>query len=175
VGIKESSLYNHFKNKEDILTTIFDYYTKQMQQATPTKKYLQKKISSIPFDDFWKKGLANFQKATQAPKIQKISKIVLLEMFQNPRARDIALNEFFTRQQKIAAMIFKIMQEENLIKKSADPNVLALEYTYTMLGMQFEYNILSNWNLDISDVQEKMQSHIKFISKIAKNAKGDLL
>jgi AcrR family transcriptional regulator len=173
VGIKESSLYNHFKNKEEILSTIFDYYTLQMEQATPTIEYLKKKIKSIPPEKFWKKGLTNFQRATQTPQIQKISKIVLLEMFQNKRARDIALKEFFTRQQEIAIMIFEIMQEKKLVGSEVDSKVLALEYTYAMLGMQFEYNLLSNWNLKTIKVQQKMLSHIKFISNIAKNSKGD--
>jgi AcrR family transcriptional regulator len=172
VGIKESSLYNHYKNKDDILTTIFDYFTAQMRQATPTKEYLQEKISTIPAEKFWEKGLANFQRATQTPLIQKISKIVLLEMFQNERARDIALNEFFTRQQNLVVMIFESMQENNLIGKEANPKVLALEYTYALLGMQFEYNILSNWNLNTSKVQQKMLDHIKFISDLAKNRNG---
>ncbi|MCW3997089.1 MAG: TetR/AcrR family transcriptional regulator [Candidatus Bathyarchaeota archaeon] len=172
VGIKESSLYNHYKNKDDILTKIFDYFQTQMQKATPTKQYLQEKIKTIPPEQFWETGLVNFQKATQTPQIQKISKIVLLEMFQNQRARDIALEEFFTRQQKLAVMIFEIMQESNLIGKDNDPKVLALEYTYGMLGLQFEYNILSNWNLPTKTIQEKMLSHIKFISEIAKNSIG---
>jgi AcrR family transcriptional regulator len=172
VGVKESSIYNHYKNKDDILSTIFDFFQTQMQQATPTKEYLQDKISTIPPEKFWEKGLANFQRATQTPQIQKISKIVLLEMFQNDRARDIALEEFFTRQQNLAVMIFEIMQEKNLIQKNADPRVLALEYTYAMLGLQFEYNILSNWNMDTGKVQQKMLSHIRFISEIAQNTKG---
>jgi AcrR family transcriptional regulator len=172
VGVKESSIYNHYKNKDDILSTIFDFFQTQMQQATPTKEYLQDKISTIPPEKFWEKGLANFQRATQTPQIQKISKIVLLEMFQNDRARDIALEEFFTRQQNLAVMIFEIMQEKNLIQKNADPRVLALEYTYAMLGLQFEYNILSNWNMDTGKVQQKMLSHIRFISEIAQNIKG---
>lgn len=171
IGIKKSSLYNHYKNKDEILSTIFDHYQNQMEQATPTMQYLQEKISSIPLDQFWEKELANFQRKTQASTIQKISKVVLLEMFQNQRARDIALNEFFTRQQRISVIIFEIMQGKKLIKEDVDPRVLALEYTYGMLGMQFEYNILSNWNLNTSKVQEKMLSHIKFISKIAKNVK----
>ena len=88
------------------------------------------------------------------------------------RARDIALNEFFTRQQELAIMILEVMQENNLTGKDSDPRVLALEYTYALLGMQFEYNILSNWNLDTGKVQQKMLSHIRFISDIAKKPSG---
>ncbi len=171
VGIKESSLYNHFQNKDDILAKIFDYYQTKMEKTSPPEEYLDETISTIPAHEFWEKGLTNFQQATQTPMIQKISKIVLLEMFRNKRARDIALNEFFTRQQKLVEIIFSTMQKKKLIKRDLDPKFLAIEYTYGLLAMQFEYNILSNWNLATDKVRKKMLDHIKFISEYAKSTK----
>lgn len=171
VGIKESSLYNHFQNKDDILTSILDFYQAEIENTTLSKEYLEEKISSIPAQTFWQKGLTNFQQATQTPIIQKISKIVLLEMFRNEKARDIALNEFFTRQQKIAETIFALMQKKKLIKSNLDPRLLAVEYTYGLLAMQFEYNILKNWNQSTDKVREKMFNHIGFISEYAKSVK----
>ena len=172
VGIKESSLYNHFQSKDDILTQILDFYQAEIEKTTPSQEQINQKISTIPAQTFWQKGLTNFQQATQAPIIQKISKIILLEMFQNQRARDIALNEFFTRQQKITETIFSLMQKKELIKSNLDPKILATEYTYAMLAMQFEYNILKNWNQNTDKVQQKMLNHIKFISEYAKSTKG---
>ena len=168
VGIKESSLYNHFKNKDDILAKIFEYYQTEMEKTTLTEEYLNEKISNMSAKDFWEKGLANFQQATLKPEIQKISKIVLLEMFNNQIARDIALKEFFTRQQKIVETIFNLMQKKELIKKSLNPKLLAQEYTYGMLAMQFEFNILNNWNLNTDQVRKKMLDHINFISDFIK-------
>jgi AcrR family transcriptional regulator len=172
VGIKESSLYNHFRNKDDILAKIFDFYQNEMEKTSLSEEYLDEKISTIPAQEFWEKGLANFQRATQTSVVQKISKIVLLEMFRDERARDIALNEFFTRQQKLTETIFSLMKKKGLIRKGLDPELLAMEYTYGMLAMQFEYNILNNWNLGTDKVREKMVGHIKFISEYAKSAKG---
>lgn len=171
VGIKESSIYNHFKNKDDILATILDYYETEIEKATPTEEYLAEKINTLSVSEFWKKGLSNFQSTTQKPVMQKISKIVLLEMFQNKRARDIALNEFFTRQQKLTETIFILMQKKKLVDQNKDPKFLATEYAYGLLAMQFEYNILSNWCLAIDEVRKKMVDHIKFIAEYAKSTK----
>ncbi len=172
VGIKESSLYNHFQNKDDILAQIFDYFQTEMEKTSLSEEYLTEKISNMPATEFWEKGLTNFQQTTLKPEIQKISKIVLLEMFNDQRARDIAIKEFFTRQQKITETIFNLMQEKNLIKKGLDTKLLAQEYSYGMLGMQFEYNILNNWNLDTLNIRKKMLNHITFISEYAKVVKG---
>jgi hypothetical protein len=64
------------------------------------------------------------------------------------------------------------MQKKGLIKKSLDVQLLAHEYSYGMLGMQFEYNIRNNWNLDTADIRKKMLNHIAFISEYAKSVKG---
>jgi len=172
VGIKASSLYNHFQSKDDILAKIFDYYQAEIEKTSLSKEYLEERIGSLSAQEFWEKGLLNFQAVTLKPVMQKISKIVLLEMFRDERARDIALNELFSRQQKLVEIIFGLMQRSGLIKDNLDPAVLAVEYTYGLLAMQFEYNILSNWNLATDKVRKKMFDHIKFISEYAKSAKG---
>ena len=171
VDIKESSIYNHYKNKDDILSTILDYFETEIEKATPTEKYLAKRINDLSVSEFWEKGLKNFQSTTQKPVMQKISKIVLLEMFQNKRARDLALNEFFTRQQILIETIFSLMQKRKRIDQDKDPKFLATEYAYGLLAMQFEYNILSNWCLAVDEVRQKMFDHIKFISEYAKAPK----
>jgi AcrR family transcriptional regulator len=171
VGIKESSLYNHFKNKDDILAQIFDYFQVEMKKTALSEEYLDQKISNMTAEEFWEKGLTIFQQATLKPEMQKISKIVLLEMLNDKRAKDIAIEEFFTRQQKVTETIFILMQKKGLIKKFLDAKILAQEYSYGLLGMQFEYNILNNWNLDTADVVKKMLNHIAFISEYAKVVK----
>jgi AcrR family transcriptional regulator len=169
VGIKKSSIYNHFLNKDNILETIYDYYKQEMKKTALSKEELDKKIGTIPFEQFWTIGLSNFHKKTEDPLMEKINNIILLEMFRDERARDIALCELFQRQQNLVCKIFKKMQEEGIIKKDFDPKVLAQEYTYPLLGLRFEYNILKSWNLDTKEVQKKMFDHIKFFSANVKS------
>jgi hypothetical protein len=142
-----------------------------MEKTVLPEKALDSKISQMSFEQFWTKGLANFHKTTEAALMEKINNIILLEMFRDPRARDIALEELFSRQQEKIQIIFEKMQKKGLIKKDIDAKVLALEYTYPMLALRFEYNILKNWNLKTTNVQKKMIDHIKFISQIAKTLK----
>lgn len=172
VGIKESSIYNHYSSKDRILEAIFDYYKDQMNETGLSKEEMDDKIGTISLEDFWTTGLSKFHKTTEDPLMEKINNIILLEMFRNVRARNLALKELFHRQQMIVGKIFEKMQKRGMIKKGFDPKVLAVEFTYPLLGLRFEYNILKNWNLDTRQVQKKMTDHIKFISEIAKKA-GD--
>jgi AcrR family transcriptional regulator len=173
VGIKESSIYNHFQNKDNILETIYDYYKQEMKKTTLSIEELDKKIGTMPFEQFWTIGLSNFHKKTEDPLLEKINNIILLEMFRDERARDIALSELFQRQQNIVCQIFKKMQDKGIIKSEFDPKVLAQEYTYPLLGLRFEYNILKSWNLDTKEVQKKMFDHIKFFSANVRSVTGD--
>ena len=81
VGIKESSIYNHYASKDKILETIFDYYQNQMDKTDLSEEKMEKKIKSISFEEFWTKGLSEFHKTTEYPIIEKINNIILLEMF----------------------------------------------------------------------------------------------
>lgn len=46
VGIKESSLYNHFKSKEEILTTIFERFRSEFAKTLPSIEMLDEIIKN---------------------------------------------------------------------------------------------------------------------------------
>ena len=126
VGIKESSIYNHYSNKDKILETIYEYYKNQMKKTSLSEEEIDNKIKYVSFEQFWTKGLSEFHKTTENPLLEKINNIILLEMFRDERARDIAITELFHRQQKIVARIFEKMQKKGIIREDFDPEVLAV-------------------------------------------------
>jgi len=166
VGIKESSIYNHFKSKEEILDTIFDQFQTAMEQTIPSEEALEKALGGLSAEDFWKTGLMNFVGKTQTQRMEDISKIILYEMFRNPRARDLAISELFTRQQDVVRRVFVLMKERGLIA-DVDVDALATAYSYTMLSLQLEMSLMKNWGLATDAVLEKMMSHIRFVSRVA--------
>ncbi len=162
VGIKESSIYNHYRSKDEILTAVFDLYQSALDKITPTEKAVIDAIQMHSPDEFWKGGLERFMAQTQNPTMDKISKIVITEMFRDERARDIAFKEYFTRQQDLVERIFRRMMELGQIRQ-VDPKALANAYSYPLLSMQIEYNLLKNWGLDTDPVKNKMERHIDFL------------
>lgn len=165
VGIKESSIYNHFSSKENILDTIFDQFQAAMEETIPSKERIEKALEGASFNEFWRMGSVSFASKTQTPRMGNISKIILYEMFRNERARDLALTELFTRQQDVVRMIFGVMMEKGVIAE-VDLDALSNAYSYAMLGMQMEWSLRRSWGLDVSSIEGKMARHIGFIGEL---------
>jgi len=166
VGIKESSIYNHFTGKDGILATILEGYTTNMEGTLITAEEIDERLGTVTHEEFWRRGLALFMSQTSDPRIEKTSLIVSLEMFRDERARDIALQELFTRQQGSVELIFTRMKLKGLIG-DVEPRDLALVYAYSMLGLSMEYNLLRSWGMDTGPVEEKMFRLIGFIAGVS--------
>lgn len=167
VGIKESSIYNHYGSKYEILTSILKLFTSTMEGTVLTEKEIEERISTLPPEEFWKAGTSKFMETTGDPRIGKISLIVFQEMFRDWRARDIALKELFSRQQELVRIIFSKMRGRGIIGQ-VDTEALANAYSYSMLALRFEYNLLKFWGMDTGPVEEKMAKHIRFIASVSR-------
>jgi len=155
------------RSKDEILTAILDLYTSRMERTVLTEEEIDKRISTLSPEEFWRVGTSRFMKTTEDPRMEKISLIVFREMFRDVRARDIALRELFSRQQELIELIFTKMRDNGIVGQ-VDTKALANAYSYTMLALRFEYNLLKFWGMDTGPVEEKMAQHIRFIAGVAR-------
>ena len=58
VGIKESSFYNHYKSKDELIAAIFEFYKTEFTQVMPPEERLEAILSSMPPDEFLRQGNA---------------------------------------------------------------------------------------------------------------------
>ena len=58
VGIKESSIYNHYKSKESIMDAILDYYIDRMMSNDIPVSQASENLD-VSFDYFYESGLDN--------------------------------------------------------------------------------------------------------------------
>lgn len=163
VGIKESSIYNHFASKESILDTIFDQFQTEMETTVPSEEYLSKVLDGVSVEEFWRRGMSNFASRTTTDRMGNVTRIIMYEMFRNERARDLAISELFTRQQEAVRMAFGVMESKGMIG-DVDIDALADAYSYAMLSMQLEWGLRRSWGFDVGPVEDKMIRHIRFIS-----------
>ncbi len=138
-----------------------------MEGTVLTEEEVEERISALPPEEFWRAGTSKFMKTTQDPRFEKISLIVFQEMFRDERARDIALKELFSRQQELVRLIFTKMREKGIIAQM-DTEALANAYSYPMLALRFEYNLLKFWGMDTRSVEEKIGKNIRFMDGVSK-------
>ena len=96
VGIKASSLYNHFKNKQDIFDTIINKYSehvkKFLERINPSNIGNDLKLNNIknPSDElFFKKSIDMFKFYLEDEYMIKFRKLLTIEQFKNHKIANL--------------------------------------------------------------------------------------
>ncbi|MFD2212607.1 TetR/AcrR family transcriptional regulator [Metabacillus endolithicus] len=167
VGIKESSLYNHFKNKEQILESILTHFRTDFSKTMPPLEALDEILNNSTTDAFFKAGHRNFKTYMENVHAQKMWRVLQVEQFREPMARDIILNDFFQSTIDFLEIVFKKLIEMKRIKP-VDPRLLAVEYQYPAFSLLAEYNILKFDGKDTTEVERRLDQHIDFFLEMVK-------
>ncbi len=135
VGIRESALYNHFKNKEAIfLTVCADIFT------TPfSKKNVQEDAKK------GKKFLANFVVQYKLVSFdankERLFRIMMIELLQDKTLRKNFLNEFHHHNIALLSEAFFVMMQSGLIR-SSDPMFTANEFLAPLFYYRLQITLL---------------------------------
>ena len=86
VGIRESSIYNHYKNKEAILDAIIDYFMSELVSSSPPEEEMEKLMETPEL--FFEVGGRAFFERMSAPKNEKIWRIISIELYHNEKIRN---------------------------------------------------------------------------------------
>lgn len=161
VGIKESSFYNHFKSKDELIEAIFSYYRTQFTQTLPPIERIETILSSMPPDEFLREGNRRFMQRVSSPQIRKIWRILFSEQYRDQRARDIILQEMIRLPVDYAEKVFAAMLRLGLIRP-LDPKLLAAEYQYAVAFIFSTFLMLSLENEDTSWIEQELADHVAF-------------
>lgn len=134
VGIKASSLYNHFKNKQDIFDTIINKYSDHV------KKFLERINTDSSFDNimlnnlrwlsdelFFKKSMDMFKFYLEDEYIIKFRKLLTIEQFRDSKIANLYNKLFIDDILNFQVKIFKILMKSDILIKK-DPYILALQF-----------------------------------------------
>ena len=126
LGMVKSSMYKHFKSKEEIWNTLLDrmiaYYAERFGSAEnlpPVPDSTEELLSmTMRMMDF----------TVRDEKIVMTRKVLAIEQFRDERARTLATKHFLTGLTEMFTPIFAGMMEKGLFKRD-DPRMLAFAYT----------------------------------------------
>ncbi|MFS0862335.1 TetR/AcrR family transcriptional regulator [Fredinandcohnia sp. 179-A 10B2 NHS] len=161
VGIKESSLYNHFRNKDEILESILNYFRDDFSKTLPPVELLDEILQKSTVEEFLKAGHRNFKKYMEDETGMKMWRVLQVEQFRFPLAREIILEDLFKKTIDFLELVFSKLIEMNKIR-NFEPKLLAIEYQYPVFTLLTEYNILKFDGKDTSEVESKLDQHIAF-------------
>jgi AcrR family transcriptional regulator len=160
-GIKESTLYYHFPNKEGILQAILDYQLKGFKLATASTD--KKKPWMDHIDDpveFWMAGVNEFMTALP-PLSDTVSKIIINEMYLNAQCRKFYLHTLQDARKKLTEEILSVMIEKKLIRE-CDVSKTAAQYVFMIQGLEIETQLKALEFIPRENLQQEIFEHIQY-------------
>ncbi len=155
VGIRESAIYNHFKNKEDILKSIFsEIFSTPFEMKDIEEKAKKGKSFLHQYAVAYK--LVSFDK-----KMEKLFRVMMIELFQNEDLRESFLKEFHQKEIQVLSKALFIMMQEGMVR-SADPMFMAQEFISALFYIRIMVSLLRIDSKPTAPIATHFEKHVDF-------------
>ncbi len=157
VGIRESAIYNHYKNKEEIFLEVakgifsspFSISDEEVKElATRGKPFLQKFTMQYKMLTFDKSNESMFR-------------LLMIELLQNRELREQFMSEFHDKNIKVLSEGFFIMMQNSLIR-SGDPMMVSYEFLSTLFYMRLQVTLMRFDSLSTNALSTQFEKHVDF-------------
>ena len=161
-GIRVSSLYSHFPGKDAILDAILQWYEAQVDQIRIPPEKLESVVDSVPPKKLLLTGFQRVKAVTGSPRMGQVIRILVMEMYRNPRVREFYLKWYFEENQRSIQQVFKQMRRKGLIRKGS-PEALARMYNALVNHCYLEYFLCKAGGGETSSLEKHLE---RFLSEI---------
>lgn len=138
VGIKESSIYNHYSSKKDILMSILNYFEEYFKGNPLDDENIRKLLEENP-EECYHQGSEMFKQQIFEEKILKIMKLIFVQMYQIDEVKEFFLREILGGSTDFWSDVFEILIQKNVIGSDWNPNKLA--------EMYFGFSMFKLWEI----------------------------
>ncbi|MDR3595435.1 TetR/AcrR family transcriptional regulator [Clostridium sp.] len=153
VGIKASSLYNHFKNKQDILDTIINQYSNYITKFFDhiitnydINEIIVNKLKWFSNEYFFKKSIYIFKFYLEDEYVIKFRKLLTIEQFTNSKIAALYNKIFVDDILEFHSKIFELLMNADIFVKK-DPYILALQFYSPAFLLFYKDDNLTNKEL----------------------------
>jgi AcrR family transcriptional regulator len=157
VGIRESAIYNHYKNKEEIFLEVakgifsspFSIDEEEIKQlALRGKPFLQKFTMQYKMLTFDKNN-------------ENMFRLLMIELLQNKSLREQFMSEFHEKNVKILSEGFFIMMQNSLVR-SSDPMMMSYEFLSTLFYIRLQVTLMRFDSLSTNTLATQFEKHVDF-------------
>ncbi len=167
LDIKESSLYNHFKNKADIRDSLFKFFAEETYKSRPSDVELDRMLEIMLPEEIFK--FIVFQVGSQISKmLQDVAMFIHYEKFRN----SLAAETYHKYMVSEPVNYYKNLIEKMIIRKMVKPidaQLFAEQYNYVSIALTQEYFISQNGLIDNESTVKYMIKTLSFFCDLMKN------
>lgn len=157
VGIRESALYNHFKNKEEIFLSV----AKNIFTSPFSTSNEDIKESALKGKAFLQKFAMQYKLLTFDKNNENMFRLLMIELFQNKELREQFMDQFHTQNIKILSEVFFIMMQNNIIR-SSDPMMVSYEFLSTLFYIRLQITLMKFDDNSVSSMSTQFEKHVDF-------------
>ena len=157
VGIRESALYNHFQNKEEIFLSV----AKEIFTTPFSQNESDIKESAMKGKAFLQKFTMQYKLLTFDKNNENMFRLLMIELFQNKELREQFMNEFHNENIKVLSEAFFMMMQNSLIR-SADPMMVAYEFLSTLFYIRLQITLLRFDGSSTTNLSTQFEKHVEF-------------
>jgi AcrR family transcriptional regulator len=157
VGIRESALYNHFKNKEEIFLSV----AKEIFTSPFSDNDADIKESAMKGKAFLQKFAMQYKLLTFDKNNENMFRLLMIELFQNRELREQFMDQFHNENIKTLSEAFFIMMQNSLIR-SADPMMVAYEFLSTLFYIRLQITLMRFDNSSTNSLSTQFEKHVEF-------------
>ena len=158
IGIRESAIYKHFKNKQEIFDTIIQISAERVNQLQQELVIIarQEETDNTDFSiEILQKVYGKFFTFYLTDDIlSKFRKMMIIEQYKSVELNNLFMEMFVEKSLRYQSEIFRLLIQEGRINGS-DPEIMALHFYSPIFVLLFRYDTQT----------EKLEEAIKLIEK----------
>ncbi len=170
VGIKESSIYNHFLSKSDILDTLYHEFIRFVPGTRPTDEELEQMLMIMEPAEIFKNILFHVGKSVCGT-LSNTAMIINYEKFRSPRAAEMYYQYVVNEPAGYYERLISKMIERKMIKP-IDARMFAQQYNYVSIALTKEYIMAQHGLADVYTVVGYMVKTLKFFCELMEKDSG---
>ncbi|MEN8146296.1 MAG: helix-turn-helix domain-containing protein [Campylobacterota bacterium] len=159
VGIRESALYNHFTNKEEIFKAVAATLFSTPTSASQSEKSIAERAKDGK--KFLFSFIVGYKLMTFDAKNERLFRILMIELLQNKTIRDSFKSEFHNNNIKMLSEAFFVMMQEDLIR-SGDPKLMATEFLSPLFYLRLQVTLMKIDNEPTTSLSTQFEKHLEF-------------
>lgn len=170
-GIRESSVYNHFSSKADILSALYDEFIRLVPETRPSDADLDRMLEIMAPEEILKSILFQVGKSVNGT-LSNTAMIISYEKFKDPRAADMYYRYVVGEPAAYYERLFQKMIARGMIGP-IDARMFAEQYNYVSITLTKEY-IMAQYGLaDAHAVVRYMIQTLSFFCGLMRQHTGD--